>query len=44
VFTEKEKLENNEFNFTNWFRNLRIILADGQKSYVLEKVLGDPLL
>src|SRR5215216_399253 len=41
VFTEKEKLKNNGSNFTNWFRNLRIILAGGQKDYVLEKALGD---
>jgi hypothetical protein len=44
VFAEKEKLKNNGSNFTNWFRNLRIILAGGQKAYVLEKALGDPLL
>jgi hypothetical protein len=41
VFAEKEKLKNNGSNFTNWFRNLRIILAGGQKAYVLEKALGD---
>ena len=41
VFAEKEKLKNNGSNFTNWFRNLRIILAGGQKDYVLEKALGD---
>ena len=44
VFAEKEKLRNNGSNFTNWFRNLRIILSGGQKDYVLEKALGDPLL
>jgi hypothetical protein len=42
MFAEKEKLKNNRSNFTNWFRNLRIILADGQKAYVLEKALGNP--
>ena len=42
VFAEKEKLKNNGSNFTNWFRNLRIILAGGQKDYVLEKALGNP--
>jgi hypothetical protein len=42
VFAEKEKLKNNGSNFTNWFHNLRIILASGQKAYVLEQVLGDP--
>src|SRR3954454_3789695 len=41
VFAEKEKLKKNGSNFTNWFRNLRIILAGGQKDYVLEKSLGD---
>jgi hypothetical protein len=44
MFAEKEKLKNNGSNFTDWFRNLRIILAGGQKAYVLEKVLGNPLL
>ena len=44
VFAEKEKLRNNGSNFTNWFRNLRIILSGGQKDYVLGKALGDPLL
>ena len=43
IFAEKEKLKNNGSNFTNWFRNLRIILAGGQKDYVLEKALGDAL-
>ena len=42
VFAEKEKLRNNGSNFTNWFRNLRIILSGGQKDYVLEKALGNP--
>src|SRR3954467_14153521 len=41
VFAEKEKLKNNGSNFTNWFRNLRIILSGGQKDYVLENALGD---
>ena len=41
VFAEKEKLRNNGSNFTNWFRNLRIILSSGQKDYVLENALGD---
>jgi hypothetical protein len=41
VFAEKEKLKNNGSNFTNWFHNLRIILAGGQKVYVLEEALGD---
>jgi hypothetical protein len=42
VFAGKEKLKNNGSNFTNWFRNLRIILAGRQKAYVLEQALGDP--
>jgi hypothetical protein len=42
LFAEKEKLKNNGSNFTNWFRNLRIILDGGQKAYVLEVALGDP--
>jgi hypothetical protein len=42
VFAEKEKLKNNWSNFTNWFYNLRITLAGGQKAYVLEKALGNP--
>src|SRR3954463_10878735 len=41
LFAEKEKLKNYGSNFTNWFRNLRIILVGGQKDYVLEKALGD---
>jgi hypothetical protein len=41
VFAEKEKLKNNGSNFTNWFHNLRIILAGGQKAYVLVEALGD---
>src|SRR3954463_15369241 len=41
VFAEKEKLRNNGSNFTNWFRNLRIILSGSQKDYVLESALGD---
>jgi hypothetical protein len=42
VFDVEEKLKNNGSNFTNWFCNLRIILAGGQKAYVLEKALGNP--
>jgi hypothetical protein len=41
VFSKKEKLKNNGSKFTNWFHNLRIILAGGQKAYVLEEALGD---
>jgi hypothetical protein len=42
VFAEKEKLKNNGSNFTNRFRNPRIILAGGQKAYVLQEALGNP--
>src|SRR5215216_1856818 len=41
VFAEIEKLRNNGSNFTKWFLILRIILAGGQKDYVLKKALGD---
>jgi hypothetical protein len=37
VFAEKEMIKNNGSNFTNWFRNLRIILAGGQKALYLRK-------
>ena len=43
VFLEKEKLKNNVSNFTDWFRNLRIVLNAGQKTYVFDAPLGDPL-
>ena len=39
-FLEKEKLKNNGSNFTDWFRNLRIILTAAQKVYVLDAPLG----
>ena len=42
AFLEKEKLKNNGSNFTDWFRNLRIILNAGQKTYVLDAPLGAP--
>ena len=42
AFLEKEKLKNNGSNFTDWFRNLRIVLNAGQKTYVLDAPLGDP--
>jgi hypothetical protein len=43
AFLEKEKLKNNGSNFTDWFRNLRIVLNAGQKTYVLDAPLGYPL-
>ena len=44
AFLEREKLKSNGSNFTDWFRNLRIILNAGQKAYVLDAPLGDPPL
>ena len=41
-FLEKEKLKNNGSNFTDWFRNMRIVLNAGQKTYVLDAPLGGP--
>ena len=43
AFLEREKLKSNGSNFTDWFHNLRIILNAGQKAYVLDVALGDPL-
>src|SRR4051812_47200730 len=42
AFLEKEKLKNTGSNFTDWFRNLRIVFNAGQKTYVLDAPLGDP--
>ena len=42
AFLEKEKLKNNGSNFTDWFRNLRIVLNAGNLTYVLDAQLGDP--
>ena len=42
AFLEKEKLKNNGSNFADWFRNLRIVLTDGNLTYVLDAPLGDP--
>ena len=42
AFLEKAKLNDDGSNFTDWVRNLRIILIAAQKNYVLEHrwVLG----
>ena len=40
VFLEKEKLKDDGRNYTDWVRNLRIILIAAQKSYVLKAPLG----
>ena len=38
---EKEKL--NEANFIDWYRNLRIVLRNEKKEYVLEQPYPDDL-
>ena len=40
VFLEKGKLKDDGSNYTDWVRNLRIILIAAQKNYVLEAPLG----
>ena len=40
VFLEKAKLKVDGSNFVDWARNLRIILTDSHKSYVLDAPLG----
>ena len=40
AFLEKAKLKDDGSNYTDWFRNLRIILITAQKNYVLEAPLG----
>ncbi|KAG8649204.1 hypothetical protein MANES_08G076274v8 [Manihot esculenta] len=39
---EKDKLKENRTNFVDWFRNLRIILKQEKKTYVLEAILEPP--
>ena len=41
AFLEKAKLKDDGCNYTDWVRNLRIILIAAQKNYVLEALLGD---
>ena len=41
AFQEKAKLKDDGSNYTDWVRNLRIILIAAQKSYVLDAPLGD---
>ena len=41
AFLEKAKLKNDGRNYTDWVRNLRIILIAAQKNYVLDAPLGD---
>ena len=40
AFLEKAKLKDDGSNYTDWVRNLRIILITAQKNYVLEAPLG----
>ena len=40
AFLEKAKLKDDGSSYTDWVRNLRIILIAAQKSYVLEAPLG----
>ena len=40
-FLEKDKLKTDGSNFTNWFRNLRILLVPLKMAYVLDAALGD---
>ena len=40
AFLEKAKLKDDGSNYTDWVRNLRIILITAQKNYVLKAPLG----
>ena len=40
AFLEKAKLKDDASNYTDWVRNLRIILIAAQKNYVLEAPLS----
>ena len=40
AFLEKAKLKHDGSNYTDWVRNLRIILIAARKSYVLDAPLG----
>ena len=44
AFLEKAKLKDDGRNYTDWVRNLRIILIAAQKNYVLDAPLGDRLV
>ena len=37
AFLEREKLKDDGSNYTDWVRNLRIILIAAQKNYILEE-------
>ena len=40
AFLEKAKSKDDGSNYTDWVRNLRIIIIAAQKNYVLEAPLG----
>ena len=41
AFLGKAKLKDDGSNYTDWVRNLRIILISAQKNYVLDAPLGE---
>ena len=41
AFLEKPKLKDDGSKYTDWVRNLTIILIAAQKNYVLDAPLGD---
>ena len=41
AFLEKAKLKDDGRNYTDWVRNLSIILIAAQKNYVLDAPLGE---
>ena len=41
AFLDKTKLKDDGRNYTDWVRNLRIILIAAKKGYLLEALLGD---
>src|SRR6266566_913009 len=41
AFLERAKLKDDGSNYTDWVRNLRIILIAAQKNYILDAPLGD---
>ena len=41
AFLEKAKLKDDGSNYMDWIRNLRFILIDASKNYVLDAPLGD---
>ena len=41
AFLEKTKLKDDGSNYTDWVRNLRIILIAAKRAYVLDALLGE---